>query len=61
MRIENLTGQGACFHHGEAQEHGVGGHREDRGVDVVSYDHVSDQHRIDADADHEEKTLKGKG
>ena len=57
-RQENGFCEASGLEQREAQNARVRCHREQRRMNVVCDDHAVDQHRIDADADHDEKALK---
>ena len=58
VRMENGFCEASCLEQREAQNNRVRCHREQSRVNVVCDDHAVDQHRIDADTDHDEKALK---
>ena len=61
MSRENALGQCAGLKQSEAQQHRVPENAPDGSDDIIRNRHTLDQHRIDADADHNEESLKTKG
>ena len=58
VRMENGFCEASGLEQREAQNNRVRCHREQSRMNVVCDNHAVDQHRIDADADHDEEALK---
>ena len=58
VRMEDALCKASGLEQRETQNDRVRRHREQSRVNVVCDDHAVDQHRIDADTDHDEEALK---
>lgn len=58
MRGEHALGQRAGLEQCKAQQHRVSRHAPDAHNNVIGEDNAPDQHRVNADANHDEKALE---
>ncbi len=61
MGVEYGFCQCAGFEQGEAEDNGIGCKGKYRAVQIISYHHFAYKDGVNADAYHNEKTLKAKG
>ena len=61
MRIENGFADGTGFEESKAQDHRIGGNREERRMDIRCYGHLIDQDAVDTHDDHDKEALEAQG